>query len=96
MIDVSDQRTTFELSGPARAECCLGCSIDLHPRTFGPGRCAETLLARAGVTCSQLDDAPTYRLFVRRSYAGYFPTWLLDAIAELDDGFAVPSVPRVG
>lgn len=97
IVDVSDQRTTFQLAGPrARGLLAMGCSLDLHPQTFGPGRCAETLLARAGVTILQLDDAPTFRLLLRRSYAAYFLTWLLDAIAELDDGFAVPSVPRVG
>ena len=83
VIDVSDQRTTFELSGPgAREVLAGGCSIDLHPRAFGPGRCAETLLARAGVILLALDE-PTYRLLVRRSFAGYVATWLLDAMIEV-------------
>ena len=26
-----------------------GCSLDLHPRSFRPGQCAQTLLARGGI-----------------------------------------------
>ena len=84
VVDVSDQRTTLELRG-ARAREILagGCSIDLHPDAFGAGRCAETTLARAGVILVALDDAPAYRLLVRRSFAAYVVTWLLDAMIEL-------------
>jgi sarcosine oxidase, subunit gamma len=87
VVDVSDQRTTFELSGPrARDVLATGCSIDLHPTVFGPGRCAETLLARAGVILLAVDDAPTFHLLARRSYAAYVTAWLLDAMIELGDG----------
>jgi sarcosine oxidase subunit gamma len=91
VVDVSDQRTTFELAGPrARDVLAAGCSIDLHPRVFGPGRCAETMLARAGVILMQLDDVPTFRVLARRSYARYVATWLLDAMIELGDGRSAP------
>lgn len=97
IVDVSDQRTTFELAGPrARAILGMACSIDLHPRAFGPGRCAETMLARAGVVLWQVDDTPTFRLLVRRSFAAYVVAWLLDAMIELGNGPATLPVPRVG
>jgi sarcosine oxidase, subunit gamma len=87
VVDVSDQRTTFELSGPrARDVLAAGCALDLHPSAFGPGRCAETLLARAGVILLAVDDTPTYHLLVRRSFAAYVTAWLLDAMIELGDG----------
>ena len=87
VVDVSDQRTTFELSGPrAREVLAAGCSLDLHASGFGPGRCAETLLARAGVILLAVDDTPTYHLLVRRSFAAYVTAWLLDAMIELGDG----------
>lgn len=81
VVDVSANRVAFELSGPgAREVLAQGCSIDLHPRAFGPGRCAQTMLARAQVVLHQLDDAPTYRLLVRPSFAGYLRAWLRDAL----------------
>ena len=85
IIDVSANRTTLELSHPdARAILAGGCSIDLHPRAFGPGRCAQTLVARAGVILWQTaaEPAPTYRLLVRPSFAAYLAAWLSDAIGE--------------
>ncbi|MDP9481913.1 MAG: sarcosine oxidase subunit gamma, partial [Chloroflexota bacterium] len=81
VVDVSANRTTIRLAGPgARDVLERGCSIDLHPRTFGPGRCAQTLLARAGVIIHQVSLEPEYRLLVRPSFAAYVATWLLDAI----------------
>lgn len=83
IVDVSANRTTLELGGPnARAALEGGCSIDLHPRAFGPGQCAQTLLARAGVIIQQLTDEPQYRIFVRPSFATYVATWLKDALVE--------------
>ena len=81
VVDVSANRVVFELSGPgARDVLEQGCAIDLHPRAFGPGRCAQTLLARANVVLHQVDDVPTYRLLVRPSFAGYLRLWLRDAL----------------
>lgn len=83
--DVSANRTTLELSHPdARAILAGGCSIDLHPRAFGPGRCAQTLVSRAGVILWQTaaEPAPTYRLLVRPSFAVYLAAWLTDAIGD--------------
>ncbi len=82
LIDVSANRTTIELTAPrARRAIESGCPIDLHPRAFGPGRCAQTLVARANVILQQLDDRPTYRLYVRPSFAAYLAAWLTDALS---------------
>jgi sarcosine oxidase subunit gamma len=81
VVDVSANRTTIRLAGPAaRAVLEHGCSIDLHPRAFGPGRCAQTLLARAGVILLAVSAEPEYRILVRPSFAAYLATWLLDAV----------------
>lgn len=85
IVDVSANRTTLELSRPdARAILAGGCSIDLHPRAFGPGHCAQTLVSRAGVILWQtaVEPAPTYRLLVRPSFAAYLAAWLTDAIGD--------------
>lgn len=82
-VDASAQRTTIDLTGPyARAVLAHGCSLDLHPREFGPGRCAHTHLAKAQVVAHQLDDRPTFRVLVRASFAEYLGRWLLDAATE--------------
>ncbi|TDD92598.1 hypothetical protein E1293_00775 [Actinomadura darangshiensis] len=81
-VDVSAARTVLELSGPsARAVLAHGCLLDLHPRTFGPGRCAQTVLAQAQVVLHQT-GAADYRLLVRTSYADHLVRWLLDAMTE--------------
>ncbi|WP_291418632.1 sarcosine oxidase subunit gamma [Actinophytocola sp.] len=83
VVDVSANRTTIELAGPhARDVLEKGMPIDLHPRAFGPGRCAQTLLARAQVILRQLDDEPTYHVLVRGSFAPYLAAWLVDASKE--------------
>ncbi len=77
--DVSANRVVFELSGPdARTVLAAGTAIDL--RALEPGRCAQTLLARAQVIlqCTAVD---TYRIFVRPSFAAYLTDWLEDAQA---------------
>lgn len=82
-VDVSAQRTTLELAGPRAASVLAhGCSLDLHPRVFGPGQAAQTMLAKAQVMLVQLDATPTYRIWVRASFARYLREWLLDACTE--------------
>jgi sarcosine oxidase, subunit gamma len=88
IVDVSANRTTLELRGPRVRELLeFGCPIDLHPRTLGRGRCAQTLLARANVLIWHVADEPedTWRLFVRPSFAAYIAAWLADAATGLTD-----------
>ncbi|MEW1833114.1 sarcosine oxidase subunit gamma family protein [Streptomyces sp. NPDC088196] len=84
VTDVSAQRTTLLVSG-ARARDLLahGCALDLHPRAFGAGRCAQTMLARAQVVLVARDEPGAgFWVLVRSSFAGYLTDWLLDAAAE--------------
>lgn len=84
VTDVSAQRTTLLVAGE-RAHDLLahGCPLDLHPRAFGPGRCAQTTLARAQVVLVARDEPGTgFWVLVRSSFAGYLTDWLLDAAAE--------------
>jgi sarcosine oxidase subunit gamma len=57
-----------------------GCALDLHPSVFPPGRCAQTLLARAQVILYRTEEQ-TFRLLVRASYADYLRAWLRDAMS---------------
>lgn len=81
--DLSASRAIIELTGRrGRALLEKGCGLDLHPRAFGPGSCAQTLLARLPVILDQTSAAPAYRLFVRRSAARWLTEWLIDAAEE--------------
>lgn len=82
LVDVSSSRSVIAITG-ARASSLLekGCSLDLHPRAFGPGHCAQTLLAGVPVIVDQI-GAADYRLFVPRSRARWLAEWLIDAAAE--------------
>jgi methylglutamate dehydrogenase subunit D len=53
-----------------------GLPIDLDPRAFGIGHAAVTAVAHVGVHLWQINELPTYRLLVPRSYAGSFWHWL--------------------
>jgi sarcosine oxidase subunit gamma len=84
VTDVSAQRTTLLVTGPrARDLLAHGCPLDLHPRVFGPGRCAQTTLARTQVVLVARDDPRAgFWVLVRSSFAGYLTDWLLDAATE--------------
>jgi sarcosine oxidase subunit gamma len=80
MVDVSAARTVIELTGPGRLDVLsAGCGLDLHPRSWRLGMCAQTVLARVGVLLQERDEAT--RVFLRPSYAGYLVTWLAHAAA---------------
>lgn len=83
VVDTSASRTVIELSGSgADAILAMGCGLDLHPQAFPVGRVAASILARTGVILHRLDAAPTWRVFVRASYARYLHDWLLAAAGD--------------
>jgi sarcosine oxidase subunit gamma len=86
ITDVSDGRVALRLAGPsARDVLAKGCPLDLHPRAFASGSCAQSLLAKASVLIHLLDEAqrgPTFDLYVARSLAHYLFAWLEDAGRE--------------
>lgn len=82
-VDVSANRTTIRLGGPhARDILEKGCTLDLHPRAFTTGHCAQTTVARTQVILWQLSADPAYHLLVRGSFAQYLADWLVDAARE--------------
>jgi len=83
VVDLSANRTGLELSGPQAAEVLATCmALDLHPRAFGPGRCAQTLLQKAPVIVERRGD-DAFLLLVRPSFAAYVAEWLVDGMAGL-------------
>ena len=82
ITDVSDSLCAMSLRGPAvRDVLAKGCSLDLLPSTFGAGKCAQTLLAHAGITLIALSD-DAFILICRTSFAPYMHDWLVDAALE--------------
>ena len=89
VTDVSESRTCIHISG-ARARDLLskGCPLDLHPRVFSAGRCAQSLCAKAMITLHQVEDddakggGPAYDVYVLNSFAEYLWLWLEDAARE--------------
>jgi sarcosine oxidase subunit gamma len=79
IVDVSANCTLLEIRGPkARELLGHGVAIDLDVRSLRPGRCAQTLLAKAQVIIERRDES-SFVLYVRISFASYVASWLLDA-----------------
>lgn len=92
VVDVSHGRTVIRVSGPAtRTLLAKGCRLDLHPRVFRAGACAQTNIGHFAVLLHAVDDRPTVDLYVARSYAASFWEWLIEAAAEF--GYRVVGSP---
>ncbi|MCZ7596813.1 MAG: sarcosine oxidase subunit gamma [Gammaproteobacteria bacterium] len=73
VVDQDHGRAIVRLSGPhAREVLARLCAVDVHPRSFGPGRVAATRMAHVASLLTQLDDAPTFEIHVMRSFAVSF------------------------
>jgi sarcosine oxidase subunit gamma len=89
VVDLSANRTTFELSGPrARAVLEKGCALDLHPRSITAGTALSTEVGNIPVVLLKSGE-DSFRLFPRASFADFLGRWLLDAMRE----YASPEVP---
>jgi sarcosine oxidase, subunit gamma len=83
VTDVGEGYIVYALSGPSsRDVLAKGCSVDLHPRAFTPGRCARSLLAKVPMMIHLRAADPTFELYVARSYREYAWTWLMSAAGD--------------
>jgi sarcosine oxidase subunit gamma len=77
-VDVSANRAAFDLFGTDRLGVLSeGCGLDLHPKTWVAGRCAQTLLARVPVILHER-EAMT-RVLVRPSFVPFLDGWFAAA-----------------
>ncbi len=77
VVDVSDAYAVIRMEGVRVPDILAsGCSLDLYPRVF-PG-VARTFLGKTDVLLHRLEpaDAPTFNVYVARSYAEYLWHWL--------------------
>jgi sarcosine oxidase, subunit gamma len=89
--NVSQALARIKIDGPAaRLLLAKGCSLDLHPPRFAPGRCTRTRLAGMPVIvrCTQ---PSTFECIVTSSYGDYLLSWLADAATEFAN---TPITPR--
>jgi sarcosine oxidase subunit gamma len=81
VVDVSANRAVIELPSAGRLELLSSaCPIDLDPRSWNEGRCAQTLFGAAQVLLQE--RAEDTRLFVRPSFATYVVDLLLAGVAR--------------
>jgi sarcosine oxidase, subunit gamma len=83
--DVSESRAIIALKGPSAREVLMrGVSLDLHPREFRVGQCAQTGVSRANALIHLVDDAPTFELYVLKSFSDYLWRWLEQVAADFN------------
>ncbi len=85
--DVSESRAILALKGPkARDVLMRGVSLDLHPRVFAAGQCAQTGLSRCNVLLHLVDDTPRFEIYVLKSFSDYLWRWLEQIAGDFDLG----------
>ena len=82
VVDVSSGSIVVELTGSrAREVLQKGCPLDLHPRAFTVGQCAQSHFFKAAVVLRPL-ATDSFEVIFRRSYADYALRMLSDAAEE--------------
>ncbi|WP_144138639.1 sarcosine oxidase subunit gamma [Paraburkholderia sp. BCC1884] len=82
-VDIGSGFTVLEISGArAREVLVRGCPLDLHPKLFGVGQCAQSHYFKASMTLVPT-AADSFDIIVRRSFADYFVKIMLDAAEPL-------------
>ena len=82
--DLSGGQTIISISGPRSLDVLAkGCTVDMHPRVFGHGQCAQSHLAKSSVLIiPHASNLSGYDVVVRRSFADYLWQWLVKAGSE--------------
>jgi sarcosine oxidase subunit gamma len=83
VTDISGGQILVVVHGePVRDLLAKGCPLDLHPRAFDIGQCAQSHLAKAPILIRLLDRRSSFEIIMSRSFADYLWLWLEDAAAE--------------
>lgn len=85
VVDNSSGLTMLEITGDNAANLlATDCPFDLHPSEFGPGQCAQTRLAKAGMMIAPLRKETGFEVIIRRSFADYLLLWMQDAAVAFE------------
>ncbi|ETF03710.1 sarcosine oxidase subunit gamma [Advenella kashmirensis W13003] len=85
ITDQSSAYCVLHLRGPKTRELLAkGCPLDLHPRVFGAGRCAQSHYFKTTflLRCLDSTEGGTWEFIVRRSFADYAVRMLMDGMWE--------------
>ncbi|MEP6608926.1 MAG: sarcosine oxidase subunit gamma family protein [Burkholderiaceae bacterium] len=70
VFDLSASRVAYQVAGVRAAELlATGCPLDLDPRAFRAGDCAQSVFARVNALLYKPNEAPTFVIMVARSFA---------------------------
>jgi sarcosine oxidase subunit gamma len=70
LFDVTASRVAWELAGPRAADVLAkACPLDLHPRAFPTGACAQSVYGHVNVLVEKRSDEPAFTLLVARSFS---------------------------
>lgn len=82
VVNLSHGRTVVRIEGRGAWEILsVGCPLDLHPRSFKPGSCAQSVLAHVPILLHLVSDEPIFDLYIPRSYGAWLWQWLDDTAA---------------
>ena len=82
IVDVSSGSIVVEVTGSrARDVLQKGCPLDLHPRVFSLGQCAQSHFFKAAIVLRPL-GTETFEVIFRRSFADYAMQMMIDAAKE--------------
>lgn len=88
LFDVSASRVAYTIRGPhAAAVLARSCPLDLDPRAFAPGHCAQSVLGRVAALFYGHQETPAYTVMVARSMA--VDVWRGLCLAAATDGYDV-------
>jgi sarcosine oxidase subunit gamma len=70
LFDLSVSRVAYQVHGACASDVlATGCPLDLHPRIFRAGDCAQSVFGRVNALLYKSDEAPTFVIMVARSFA---------------------------
>ena len=88
LFDISSSYVGWTVSGAASGRVLnRGCPLDLHPRAFPPGQCAQSLLGHIPSILYRPDERHAFIVMVARSFAA--DAWEQLAGYAATDGYRV-------
>lgn len=88
LFDVTASRVAFSVGGiHAASVLAKSCPLDLHPRSFPTGVCAQSVLGRVNALIYRRDDTPEFNVMVARSFAR--DAWRTLCLSAVQYGYEV-------
>lgn len=85
LVDIGHRNVAVELKGAHAADILnAGCPLDLFEAVFPTGTATRTILAKAEIVLTRIDDVPTYRVECWRSFATYVHGFLAEAARDFE------------